>query len=171
MPTRTYNLRFLRGSYDYSDATYGVSTYGADNYTYGQEASQSILAGVNYELLPSPGWHPAEPEWVYRIGDETRFASSVVDHDNPSDSIDVSTVTAAQLFLTLWSFGSVEQTFTYDLTPNLTEDTLDRYWLQTDLQTEGRFRVNIHIEFDSGRSITVEGADSVSLFVNSGPDR
>lgn len=174
MTSRTYNLKFLRGSYSSADATYGSVNYGTDPYTYGQQASQSILAGVDYELLPFPGWHPAYPEWVYRVGDESRFSAAVVDRDNPSDAIDVSTVVSAVVVLTRWTFANSaspsSDRYVYDLSTDLTNNTLYRTWLQTDLQTPGRFRVNIRIIFQSGRAMTIESSDGVSMHVNNGPD-
>jgi hypothetical protein len=174
MTSRTYNLKFLRGSYSAADATYGVANYGTDPYTYGQEASQSILAGVDYELLPFPGWHPAYPEWVYRVGDESRFSAAIVDRDNPSDAIDVSTVASAVVVLTRWTFANssspLADQYVYVLLTDGSNNTLYRDWLQTDLQTSGRFRVNIRIVFDSGRAMTIEGSDGVSMNVNNGPD-
>ena len=163
--SRHFHLKFLQGSYLSDDAEYGSALYGDS--TYGAQATQSVLGGDTYELLPFPGWHPQDPAWVYRIGDTTRFEALVVASNDPTDQVDVSTLTAAHLILTQWTMdGSKAWKRGFELLPDSANNVLYRDLLPTDLIVAGRFRVSIRLLFDSGRYMTVEGNDGVLMQVN-----
>ena len=165
--SRHVHVKFLQGSYLASDAAYGSVTYGEDAFTYGQQGTQSVLSGVSYELLPSPGWHPQDPAWVFRAGDTTRFSSLIVSADDPTKQVDVSTIVSATLVLTEWGMdGATTWKRGFDLLADVPSNSLYRDWLPDDLVVQGRFRVVVRILFESGRNMTVESNDSVVFQIN-----
>ena len=166
---RTYKVRYLSGSYNADASSYGVRNYGSEQFTYGQEQQESVLSGIDYELLPYPGGHPSTPEWVYRVGDETRFSVVIVDKGNPSSAIAVAPIVKAVVVLQKYTFKGEALRRVYELTTDLSNDLLYRDWLPDDLSEEGRYRVNVQILFGSGRQFTIEGTDSVELFIHSSP--
>jgi len=170
MPS-AYFLRFTKGTYSAPGGTYGgIETYGEDPFTFGQESSVSTQPTTRYEILPSPGFHPQTPGWEYRVGDESLFSCSLVEADTPSSPIDVTTIDVAELVLTQYTFENIDPWIrTFQLTPNLSTDALERTWLASDLIVEGIFRVNVRLLFDSGRYLTVESNDQVLLQINAAP--
>ena len=166
---RTYKVRYLSGSYNADASSYGVRNYGSEQFTYGQEQQESVLSGIDYDLLPYPGGHPSTPEWVYRVGDETRFSVVIVDKGNPSSAIAVAPIVKAVVVLQKYTFKGEALRRVYELTTDPKNNLLYRDWLPSDLFEEGRYRVNVQILFGSGRQFTIEGTDSVELFINSSP--
>ena len=165
--SRHFHLLFLSGGYTADDAQYGSETYGADPFTYGQQPTQTTLNGTDYELLPTPGWHPQDPAWLFRLADTTRFGAVIVDRSDPTEQVDVSTVVSAFLFLTEWTLdGSKAWKRGFELSADVPNNLLFRDWLPGDLIVQGRFRVLLRILFESGRYLTVEANDSVTLQVN-----
>lgn len=164
--SRHYHLRFVQGSFLSDDSQYGSATYGEDGYTYGQDQQQSIIPGTEYYLLPWPGWQPHDPAgWTARSGDTSQFTAVVVDQQNPSSFIDVSSVVSAQLVITQWTFAKPWKGI-YPLQLNTANNQFYRDWQEGDLPVAGRFRVSIRILFESGRYLTVEGSDDPMLQVN-----
>ncbi|RKZ13131.1 hypothetical protein DRQ53_13790 [bacterium] len=166
--SRHFHLRFFSGGYTADDAAYGsLVTYGEDPFTYGQQASQTTLTGTDYELLPSPGWHPQDPAWVFREADTTRFSALIVDVDDPTEQVDVSVVVQADLILTQWTNdGAKAWKRGFPLVADVDTNTLYRDWVATDLIVQGRFRAALRVLFESGRYMTVETNDSVVFQVN-----
>ena len=164
--SRHLHLRFLQGSFLADDATYGSATYGEPLYTYGPEPTQTVIPGIDYDVLPSPGWHPQEPGWVFRIGDTTRFACVIIDKDAPDQPIDVSSIFQAHLILNKVSFDSSPYAVQYDLLPDPATNQLYRDWLPQELIVQGRFRVSIRILFLSDRYLSIEANDELELQVN-----
>ena len=169
--SRQFFLRFVKTAISGENALYGSETYGADPFSYGQEATETTFPSTDYSVLPFPGYYPDLPAWTYRVGDQNAFACGVVDSNDPSVPIDVSAVATAYVVLTEDRFDQQIPWYrTFQLIPNEANDQLERTWLQGDLRRQGRYRVTVRILFDSGRYLTVESNDDVMLYVNSSTD-
>jgi hypothetical protein len=169
--SRQFHLLFVQSAYSADAATYGSEEYGADPFSYGQEATESVNPSTQYSLLPTLGQHPEEPAWIYRVGDENPFSCSIIEHDNPAVNIDVTPVAVADVVLTEIRFDDELPWYRrFALTPDEVNDRLERTWEVGDLTQQGRFRVTVRVEFESGRILTVEGNDGVWLQVNSSTD-
>ena len=164
---REFYLRFVQGNFVTAAGDYGgPETYGETGMTYGQEALESAEPTTQYEILPSPGFHPQDPAWRYRVGDETEFACIIVEHENPSQRLDVTSIAQATLFITSFTFDTSALTKEFELTPDEATDELKYVWLPFDLDAEGAFRVIIQIVFDTGRTMTIETNDQVLMHVH-----
>lgn len=170
LTSRQFFLRFVESAITGENALYGSETYGADPFSYGQEATETVFPSTEYSVLA--GSSPDLPAWTYRVGDQNKFSCAIVDSKDPSVPIDVSAINTASVLL--WNASRFDQQLpwyrTYQLIPNETNNQLERTWLPGDLSREGRFRVQIHVLFDSGRTLTVESNDEVMLYVNSSID-
>jgi hypothetical protein len=171
LTSQQFFLRFVKTAITGENALYGSETFGADPFSYGQEATETVFPSTDYTLLPHPGHYPQSPGWSYRVGDQNLFSCSVVDSKNPSDPIDVSAVSEAYVVLAEQKFDHVLPWYQeFELTIDEGNKRFTRNWLIGDLGKQGRFRVNVRILFNSGRHLTVESKDETMLFVNSWVD-
>jgi hypothetical protein len=169
--SRQFFLRFVQDTYSADAATYGSVTYGEDPFAYGQEPTETTNPSTDYDLLPALGFHPEDPGWTFRVGDENLFGCSIIDSEKPSEPIDVTPIAVAEVILTEQRFDQILPWYKrLALTPNEATNQLERTWEPGDLDKEGRFRVTVRIVFDSGRILSVEGNDSVIMQVNSSID-
>jgi len=171
LTSRQFFLRFVKSAITGESALYGSETYGADPFSYGQEATETVFPSTEYSLLPYPGYHPQEPAWTYRVGDQNEFACAIVDSNDPSSPIDVSPVDTAHVVLTEERFDQQLPWYrTFNLIPEEATNQLRQSWLQGDLRRQGRYRVTVRVLFASGRYLTVEANDNVMLNVNGSTD-
>ena len=164
--SRLFHVRFLQGGYSTESGFYGQDTYGEAQLTYGQEAGESTVAGVEYMIVPQPGSRPADPTWQFRVGDTTRqFTAAIVDRRNPDQRLDLTPIADAHLVITeLRPFGGVyRRGFVLEWDP--VEDVLVRQWFPDDLVRPGRYLVNIRLLFNSGRYMTLEPNDDITFEV------
>ena len=167
MTSRSRHIEFPQGGISQTAGTYGsIGTYGQQAVTYGQPQGEAALTGIRYVLLPTPGWGPSAATWVFRKGDTAQpFSAIITNHKEPADRLDLSAVSAARLVLRRTNIGKTYSNRNFDLTVNTGNDTITRTWAETDLQEIGTFLVAIQLKFDTGRKITVQSDDTVTLQV------
>lgn len=164
---RKFHLRFVQGSYPLSAGTYGgTGTYGDADLTYGSEPGESVLAGALYKLAPYPGDRSHTPSWLYREGDTAKgFKANIVERDNQSIKLDLSTVATAVLWLTPIGLTNNGLTATsFALTVDVSNNFVERTWTDGDL-SKGRFIASVILTFNSGRVMTVETDDEIQIEV------
>jgi hypothetical protein len=169
---RQFYLRFLQGGYASSAGFYGGGvtgdTYGQANVTYGMEAGESTIPGVDYIVMPIPGSRPSNPAWLFRVGDTAKgFTAAVVDQLNPTRRLDTSSLVDAYLVLTepLRSHGGGIWQKAFLLEWDEDNDVLHRQWFPDDLSKPGRYVVTIRLLFESGRYMSIEANDETMFEV------
>ena len=145
-------------------ATYGGGTYGG-NQTYGQEASDP-LPNVEFVLTASPGraW-PSEVGWEFRSGDIGSSFSAVGIGVN--GLLPLNAFTQAVLVIERVSAGP-RVCRGFEATLDTDTDVISYQWRANDLEHPGTYRVLIQLISDSGRPITIDGADYATMVVRAG---
>lgn len=164
-------VRFTEGGYAQLEGTYGgTGTYGDATLSYGSEAGESLLPGVRYVLVPLPTARPAASDWTFRVGDTSRpFRAAIVPFDDAPNRLDMDTVTTAYLILTrLVPFSGEMSRRSLLLDVVTADDEVRRDWTADDLATPGRYMAHVLLTFNSGRTLTLEPNDQLTIDIVAG---
>ena len=162
---RSFDLEFLAGV-SAPDGTYdsvGI-TYDEPGWTYDQQGTDPT--DVTYDVTSYPGWGPRAPDWIYRQWDTEPDMEIALLSQQSGDPINYSIIASATMSLTLTSYGSYAYQPSYPLA--VEADRMRRVWGEYDLIVPGRFRVIVHVVFDSGRTLTIPSTDAAALVVTQG---
>ncbi len=167
-----YFLRYIRGGVTSEAGGYGSANvgFGELGWTYGEKEGESVLAGLRYKLVPTPGWMPKDPGWTFRRGDTgLPFSCLVINQDAPSERLSAESVVSAELIMRQVVYGRKVFEARYDVIPDPVEDIFTRTWLEGDLQVIGKFVAQLRMTFETGRVFTVDTNDDSYIAVKDAP--
>lgn len=161
---RSLDLVFLAGT-SAPDGAYDSSgiTYDEPGWTYDQQGTDPV--STTYDVTAYPGWGPRSPDWIYRQWDTSPdMEISLLSTDGTP--INYSLIASARVSWTLTTYGA----YAYQPSAPLVveADRLRRVWGPSDLLVPGRYRVVVHLVFNSGRTLTVPSTDDAALVVVDG---